>query len=625
MRLRREGLACVCGALALVTGCSTSSGGSGKSNPKQVEDAGPPPAVWGNQAGNVQSTWHNPSETKITTSNVNQLQEAWSIELGILGTPVIGDDGYVYAAAPYGISKIDPETGIVLWTQSGDADTNYGTSASPTYDNGILYINPGSGGIIAALDAADGHVIWKTKVEDHPQATGYGAPIVWKQNIYVGIGSNEETSATANATFRGSVVSLSKLDGTMLWKTSTANAVENGCAVWSTVSLDPTSSTVFAGTGNNYTEDPGPGSDSIFAFDMDSGNIKWHKQVTTGDVFTIVNPRSPDTDFGANPVVYDYKGKHLVAAGQKSGDIYVFDRDTGDQLQTRKLGGGSAFIGGVFQAIGFDGDHILVVCNQTSSDPSDPNAIVEMKNGDSPQAPGTSVLFSLDPETLDINWEHQLPAWVWAPLTIANGIVFVGAETHLEAISTKDGTKLFDYQANGTIIGGPVVNNGRLYVASGLQYLFGHPDNHFHAFVLPGDPALTHKQQAAADAGPLKPTFTNVYRTILAKNCIDSQCHGTTRQGNLFMGAQSDAYNDLVGVKARGVCTAPDAGTSGTCACGTSGETRVVAGQPDQSLLVQKIGGNPPCGDRMPPTGDVLPDDQQKLIKDWITAGANND
>jgi len=174
------------------------------------------------------------------------------------------------------------------------------------------------------------------------------------------------------------------------------------------------------------------------------------------------------------------------------------------------------------------------------------------------------------------------------------------------------------------MIGGAVVSNGRVYVASGLSYIMGHPDNHFHALVLPGDSAIKNKQTGGMQTGPLDPTFKNVYQSIIAKSCIQSQCHGSTQQGLLFMGAQAEAYKNLVGIMAQGVCTDP-MNMSPTCACGMSGKTRVVAGQPDQSLLVEKVGGNPKCGDRMPPTGDVLRDDQQKLIKDWISAGAKND
>ncbi len=617
MRLESGGsqVAWILGALALVTGCSTKES---PSTAKPQQDAGPPPpAVWGNQAGDVQSTWFNPVEKKITTDNVSTLTELWTATLGMQGTAIVVGNR-VYAGAPGGVSSVDADTGVVYWTQAGTPDQGIGTTSSPTYDDGVLYVDNGSGGLIFALDATDGHIIWQQKVEDHPYAAGYSTPIVYKDHVFIGISSNEELGTKANATFKGSVVCLNKSDGSLVWKTYTAGDGENGAAVWSTVALDPKEGLVIAGTGNNYTENPGPDSDSLFAFDMESGDIKWHQQVTVGDVFTISNPRSPDTDFGANPVIFDVDKQELVAAGQKSGDIYVFDRTNGMQIATRKLGGGSAFIGGVFQALGWDGEHIIVVNNQTTSmaDGSEPS------NGDSG---GTSVMFALDPLTLDIVWERQLPAWVWAPLTLANGVGFVGAEKTLEAVDLKTGAKLFDYQAAGTIIGAPIINNGRVYVASGLEYTFGHADDKLHAFALPDDPAIGKQGTGGTTTGPLDPTFTNVYRSIIAKNCIQSQCHGSTRQGNLSMASQSGAYNELVGVMASGMCVGPDAGSHATCACGKSGKTRVVAGKPDQSLLVEKIGGNPTCGDRMPPTGDVLADDQQALVKSWVSAGANND
>jgi polyvinyl alcohol dehydrogenase (cytochrome) len=581
-------------------------------------DSGPPaPQVWTSQAFDVQSTWHNPNETLISTKNVGTLSQLWSISLGMEGTATAAA-GRIFTCTPAGVSSIDPETGIVAWTQVGTDTVSVGSTSSPAYDDGVLYINNGAGGLVSALDATDGHIIWQVKIEDHPLTSGYGTPVVYEDRIYIGVGSSEEVGTTANATFKGSVVALNKSTGALIWKTHTAGDGENGCAVWSTVSLDPKEGLVFAGTGNNYTENPGPGSDSIFAFDMKTGDIRWHKQVTQGDVFTISNPKSPDTDFGANPVVIDVGKKELLAAGQKSGDVYVFDRTDGTLLQTRKLGDGSAFIGGVFQALAWDGEHILVVNNQSASMVDGG----EVSNGDSGS---TSVLFALDPLTLDIVWERQLPAWVWAPLTIANGVGYVGAETHLEAFDIKNGAKLFDYQAVGTIIGGPVVNNGRVFVPSGLSYIYGHRDDQFHAFALPDDPAFSKTVTGGPGGGPLEPTFKNVYQSIIARNCIQSQCHGSTRQGNLFMADQADAYKNLVGAPAAGVCTGPDAGSHVMCACGKSGKTRVVAGSPEKSLLVEKLAGNPSCGDRMPSTGDVLPDDQQQLVKDWITAGANND
>jgi len=624
MRLRREGsqTAAVLGALALLLGCSNKTkDGAGRGALDGGGGGEAAPQTWTNQAYDVQSTWHNTSETQLTAKTAGSLVPLWEAPMANESTvSVVGDKLYVAAAS--GVSMLDADTGTVIWTQSGTPMEAIGATSSPTYDDGVLYINNGSGGFVYALNAEDGSVLWRVVVETHPSTAGYSTPIVYGDRIYIGLSSSEEATLAPGlaATFRGSVIALDKSNGELLWQTFTAGEAETGCAVWSTVALAPDDGLVFAATGNNYTGAAGPGSDSIFALDMKTGDVKWRNQVTTGDVFTIRTPASPDSDFGANPVVFDHKGQKLVAAGQKSGDVYVFDRLTGEVIQKRKIGGGSAFIGGVFQAFAWDGEHIVTIINQSTSTASGS----EMKNGDSPS---TGVLFVLDPLSLDIVWEKQLPAVSWAPLTIANGVAYVGPETHFQAIDLSDGTKLFEYKTVGSIIGGPVINKGRVYVPSGLQYFQGHPDDKLHAFALPDDPAFSKQGGGASNGEPLKPTFTNVYRSVIAKSCIQSQCHGASKLGNLGMANMKDAYTNLVGAMASGNCepAMPGGAPPPNCGCASSGKTRVVADNPDESLLVEKLAGNPSCGDRMPNTGEPLPDAQQKLVKDWIAAGAKFD
>ncbi len=59
----------------------------------------------------------------------------------------------------------------------------------------------------------------------------------------------------------------------------------------------------------------------------------------------------------------------------------------------------------------------------------------------------------------------------------------------------------------------------------------------------------------------------------------------------------------------------------------------VVPGKPEESLLVQKVGENPPFGDRMPmdprkKRGEMskkkLTDDEIRILSEWIGQGAKN-
>jgi hypothetical protein len=67
----------------------------------------------------------------------------------------------------------------------------------------------------------------------------------------------------------------------------------------------------------------------------------------------------------------------------------------------------------------------------------------------------------------------------------------------------------------------------------------------------------------------------------------------------------------------------PGAGSTGT-GCNGMDFVRVKAGDPDNSLLVQKLEGKQKCGMEMP-IGGMLKPEQIKLVRDWIMAGAKND
>lgn len=147
----------------------------------------------------------------------------------------------------------------------------------------------------------------------------------------------------------------------------------------------------------------------------------------------------------------------------------------------------------------------------------------------------------------------------------------------------------------------------------------------------------------AVDAGPPAPTFANVYDLVLkARSCNQIQCHGAIAAGGLDLSSKSAAYTNLVGVAAAGPCVKPAAGDSGAgdsgaagapgivlptpvCGCGLTGKTRVVAKDPTSSLLVEKVVGEPTCGERMPQTGEPLTTELVTLIEQWITLGAKND
>ena len=60
---------------------------------------------------------------------------------------------------------------------------------------------------------------------------------------------------------------------------------------------------------------------------------------------------------------------------------------------------------------------------------------------------------------------------MWAPITLADGVAFVGVERELRAFDTKSGKQVFDHQTEGTMTSAPAIVGCRVYFGSGLSYL----------------------------------------------------------------------------------------------------------------------------------------------------------
>lgn len=122
---------------------------------------------------------------------------------------------------------------------------------------------------------------------------------------------------------------------------------------------------------------------------------------------------------------------------------------------------------------------------------------------------------------------------------------------------------------------------------------------------------------AAGNAAPAA-KFSEIYAMMfpMATNARCDACHSMPANdianGNLEMGkTQMSAYTALVGQSSR----------SSRC----MGKTLVMPGQPEMSLLYQKVSAAPPCGSRMPLGGTAFSEAQLEMIRSWIAAGAAND
>jgi hypothetical protein len=109
------------------------------------------------------------------------------------------------------------------------------------------------------------------------------------------------------------------------------------------------------------------------------------------------------------------------------------------------------------------------------------------------------------------------------------------------------------------------------------------------------------------------PTFTNIF-TFDFRSCRVSTCHGMGLAG-VLMATQDSAWTSLVN---------QPSSSSSQAKCMALGKQRVVPNDPDNSLLYLKLDVNAPCGQQMPPGGQLSRVARER-IRTWIAMGALND
>jgi outer membrane protein assembly factor BamB len=117
-----------------------------------------------------------------------------------------------------------------------------------------------------------------------------------------------------------------------------ASRIVGGGAVWTPVTADPVSNTVFFGTGSatplyfpQLRPGTNPRTDSLIAVDLKTGKLKWWRQLIAGNQWSY--------DVAQPPLVYDGKvGGHahrVVSVATMEGVWFAFDARTGQPFHER--------------------------------------------------------------------------------------------------------------------------------------------------------------------------------------------------------------------------------------------------------------------------------------------------
>jgi polyvinyl alcohol dehydrogenase (cytochrome) len=465
------------------------------------------------------------SAAGMTLEDVPRLKLKWAFGFpgaSSGGTQPVVVGGRVYVADAEGdLFALDAQTGCIHWTVGVEAGIRSAITIGKRGPDGLAAYFGDQAANVYAVDAESGKVLWKIKADDYSRAAITGTPQLYEGWLYVPVSSREESQAGDSkylcCGFRGSVLALDAATGKKIWKTYTISETAaptqknragtqisgpSGAGVWNAPTLDVKRNTVYVGTGNNYSPPATSASDSIVAFDMKSGKIKWVRQETEQDIWNASCRRpdrepavcpdadAPDFDFGSSPVLAELQGgRQMLIAGNKSGMIWALDPDRqGKLVWEQQIGKGSTG-GGVLWGVAVDGERVFV-----------PNGFFDPKSAET--SGGMAAIGLSDGEAI---WSTPNPpcgdrkpckASHPAAVTSIPGVVFSGSmDGQLRAYSAQDGKILWEYdtardfptvngvKANGGSMSnaGPAIVGGMLFVNSGYSH---------HGGVVPGNVLL---------------------------------------------------------------------------------------------------------------------------------------
>ncbi len=338
---------------------------------------------WPTYGGDLANTRYSPLD-QITGENFNDLELAWSLktdnfgpspERALQATPLMVN-GVVYAAV--GTRRVavalDAATGEILWFhrydegERGEAAPRRLSGRGLAYrddggDGEIYYVTPGYH--LIGLDAvtgerlpgfgSDGIVDLKRGLDQEIDlVTGeiglHATPVVVGSTIVVGAahlpGGSPESMTNVKGFIRGfdastgarkwifHTIPLGDEFGNDTWQGDSWRYTGN-TGVWGQISIDPELGLAYLPVEmptNDYYGGHRLGdnlfSDSLVAVDLETGERRWHFQITHHDVW--------DWDLPAAPILADITvdGRNIkaVALPTKQAWVFVFDRETGEPV-----------------------------------------------------------------------------------------------------------------------------------------------------------------------------------------------------------------------------------------------------------------------------------------------------
>lgn len=285
------------------------------------------------------------TDSPITTATVGRLHELWRGALrgpGVMGsaatTPLILGSTVLVQDLASTVRAFDLATGHLRWEHRVEGGTNIGPNGVAA-GWGRLYAAKGMKSIFA-LDLKTGRELWSTRVADTKTAG-----VELQPQVVGGLVLVSTTPISLEGQYAGGdhgvIQALDAATGKVVWRFDTIASkdlwghpeLNSGGGAWFTPAVDPGAGIVYWGIANpapfpgtkafpNGSSRPGSNlyTDSVVALSIRTGKLLWYRQVIPHDIF--------DRDHVHTMLVATRSGPVLVSTG-KSGRVYGHDVRTG--------------------------------------------------------------------------------------------------------------------------------------------------------------------------------------------------------------------------------------------------------------------------------------------------------
>ncbi len=311
---------------------------------------------WITNGGSLANQRYSPLD-EISTDNVSKLKGVWMTHLGSATaakysaeSQPLEYDGVIYV--PTGeddVYAVGADNGKILWRYNPHLNQEISTvccgweSRGVALGDGRVYLGQLDGKLVA-LDQKTGKVVWSTVVE--PWQGGYSitnAPLYIDGRVITGISGGEFGT-------RGRLTAYDAKTGKQVWRFWTIPGPgekghdtwpagdswkSGGAPIWQTPAVDPKLGLLYFTTGNAGPDVNGSqrAGDNLFtasmvALDVETGKLRWYYQMVHHDIWDYDAP-SPTVLFDAT---IDGKLRHGIGEAEKTGWLYLLDRQTGKPL-----------------------------------------------------------------------------------------------------------------------------------------------------------------------------------------------------------------------------------------------------------------------------------------------------